>query len=276
MNVDLHSHSLCSDGLLTPTDLVSRARDKGVDVLALTDHDTIAGLEEARRAADELDLTLVPGVEVSVTWNKRVIHVVGLWVDPASRALCDGLNWQSETRASRAREMGRRLEAVGVKEAYERARDMAAGGNVTRTHFGRLLVADGIVATQNQAFDKYLGQGKPGWVKSAWASLEQALAWISGAGGRAVIAHPSRYKMTHAMMRELLREFREGGGDGLEVVVSGLDGNQIRHYADLANRFEMSASRGSDFHSPDFAWIELGRLPALPTDVEPVWRRQGL
>lgn len=273
MNIDLHSHSLCSDGTLRPADLVARAVDKGVDALALTDHDTVSGIEEAAAAARAQGLQLVPGVEISVTWSKRVLHVVGLWVDPTAAALCDGLRWQSETRATRAQGIGERLQAQGVRDAYERAKEMAAGGNVTRTHFARLIVIDGLADNEGQAFDKYLSQGKSAWVRSQWASLEQALAWIHGAGGRAVIAHPSRYKMTHAMMRELLKEFREAGGDGLEVVVSGLDRNQIRHWGELSKRFELCASRGSDFHNPDFPWIELGRLPPLPPDLAPVWHQ---
>ncbi len=275
MKVDLHAHSNHSDGVLTPRALVQRAHARGVQLLALTDHDIVTGLPEAMATADELGLRLVPGVEISVTWGKRVVHVVGLGIDPAGERLLSHLQALQQARSERAQRIGARLQKLGVDQAYEQALQLAGGGNVTRTHFARLLVACGRADSETQAFDRFLSQGKPAYVSTQWASLPEAVGLINEAGGLAVIAHPARYKMTRTLLRELLKEFRQLGGAAIEVVNGGLQRDAIAANAALARQFELRASVGSDFHHPDNEWIDLGRLAPLPPDLSPVWHLLG-
>jgi predicted metal-dependent phosphoesterase TrpH len=256
---------------MSPRDLVARARSQNVDVLALTDHDTLDGLAEARAAAVEYGLSLLNGVEISADWNGRSLHVVGLGIDPGNGTLRHGLTQVQAIRQQRAEEMARRLEAAGFRNALEGARRYGDGRNVTRTHFARYLVAQGAAASVSDVFRNYLRAGKTGYVKTTWAPLREAVAWINGAGGRAVIAHPSRYNFSGCMMRALLADFVDCGGAGLEVVYSGCDPNTIRDNAAYARRFKLRASLGSDFHDPNVPWAELGRLPPLPADLIPIW-----
>lgn len=271
LNYDLHSHSTVSDGILSPADLVQRARAKGVDVLALTDHDEVAGVAEASKAAEATDIRLLSGVEISVSWGKQTIHVVGLNIDPNHAELQAGLEKLRQYRLWRGEEIGRKLERVGIEDAYRGALRQRKGDLLTRTHYGRLLVELGVVGEMQQAFKKYLLRGKPGYVPGKWASLEAALGWIRGAGGVAVVAHPARYGMTRTKLRRLLHEFIELGGVGLEVVSSSHNTNEIHTMAQHAVDLGLAASRGSDFHDPDYRWIELGRLPQLPKKCEPIW-----
>lgn len=268
---DLHSHSTASDGLLSPRALVTRAKQFGVDVLALTDHDTVAGLAEARIAATELGVSLVNGVEISATWNRRTVHIVGLGIDPANAALLSGLDQLQAKRRARAAEMGRRLEAAGFPNALQGAQRFGDGHNVTRTHFARFLVECGAAPNVADVFRSYLRAGKPGYVKTEWVPLAEAVAWIRGAGGHAVIAHPGRYDFTGTLLRALLADFVACGGEGLEVVYSRCSPDMVRNNADYARQFRLRASVGSDFHDPATPWIELGRLPPLPTDLQPIW-----
>lgn len=268
---DLHCHSTASDGLLRPRELVARAKQFGVDVLALTDHDTLAGLAEAQAAAKELGVTVINGVEISATWNRRTLHVVGLHVDPEHPALLAGLSTMQAKRRERAVEMGRRLEAQGFPNALAGACRYGDGHNVTRTHFARYLVECGAAATVGDVFRSYLRAGKPGYVKTEWAPLSEAVSWIRAAGGEAVLAHPGRYNFTGSMMRAMLLDFVACGGTGIEVVYSGCTPDMLRNNADYARRFKLRASVGSDFHDPSVPWIELGRLPPLPTDLAPIW-----
>lgn len=268
---DLHAHSTASDGLLSPQGLVSRAKQFGVDVLALTDHDTVAGLSEAQAAARELGITLLNGVEISATWNRRTVHIVGLGIDPTNAALLAGLTLLQGQRRERAVEMGRRLEREGFPNALEGAQRFGDGHNVTRTHFARYLVECGAASTVADVFRSYLRAGKPGYVKTEWAPLADTVAWIHDAGGRAVVAHPGRYNFSGAMLRALLSDFVACGGDGLEVVNCGCSPNMLRTNAAYARQFRLRASVGSDFHDPAVPWIELGRLPPLPSDLPPIW-----
>lgn len=268
---DLHSHSTASDGLLSPRELVMRAKQFGVDVLALTDHDTVAGLPEARNAADEIGITLLDGVEISATWNRRTVHIVGLGIDPANAVLLAGLSQLQTKRRDRAEEMGRRLEKAGFANALAGAQRYGDGQNVTRTHFARYLVECGAAATVGDVFRSFLRAGKPGYVKTEWAELSDTVAWIHGAGGRAVIAHPGRYDFTGAMLRAFLSDFVACRGDGIEVVYSGCSPDMLRNNASYARKFHLRASVGSDFHDPTVPWVELGRLPALPKDLSPIW-----
>lgn len=269
---DFHTHSTASDGTLAPAALVHRAREAGVEWLALTDHDTLSGLEEAARAASGTGLRLLPGVEVSVSWQGHTVHVVGLGVDPFDPVLQQGLQGLLDYRAWRAREIGRRLEKDGIAGGYEGARTFARGALVGRTHFAHFLVQQGHARDVREVFRKFLVQGKPGHVPGQWAELEQALGWIHGAGGVAVIAHPARYRMTRSKLRRLLGEFRELGGEGLEVVSGSHSRDDCFTMARHARDFGLAASAGSDYHGPENPWIQLGKLPALPHGCRPLWK----
>jgi predicted metal-dependent phosphoesterase TrpH len=272
---DLHCHSTASDGTLAPGELLARAHRNGVNVLALTDHDTTAGLAEAGRAARRLGVELVSGVEISVTWRACTIHMVGLQFDPDAQALQQGLAQLREFRHWRAAEIARRLEKAGIPGAAEGARALARGELVSRTHFAQFLVARGHAARPRDVFKRYLVQGKPGYVPGNWAELEQAVGWIRDAGGVAVIAHPARYRLTATKLRELLGEFVECGGNGLEVVTGSHTPDQCRTMAGVARRHGLSASAGSDYHGPEDPWLELGALPPFPADCLPIWESEA-
>jgi predicted metal-dependent phosphoesterase TrpH len=271
LNYDLHCHSTVSDGTLCPADLVRRAQQKGVDVLALTDHDEVAGVAEAATAAAAVGIALLPGVEISVSWGRQTVHIVGLNIDPVNAELNHGLEQLRAYRLWRGEEIGRKLERAGIEGAYAGALRHRKGELLTRTHFGRLLLERGLADEMQQVFKKFLLRGKPGYVPGKWATLEQALGWIRAAGGVAVVAHPARYGMTRSKLRRLLQEFIELGGVGLEVVSSSHNENEVHTMAQHAVELGLAASRGSDFHDPDFRWIELGRLPRLPRKCEPIW-----
>lgn len=276
LTIDLHAHSTASDGTLSPRELVRHGRRSGLQVMSLTDHDTIAGVAEALAEADRLGLELVPGVEVSVTWNSQVVHVVGLGVDPACQVLQQGLRGQQKFRDWRAEEMGRRLEKVGIPGAYEGAKGYSNGDLIGRTHFARFLVEQGHAKDMRKVFKQFLTRGNPGHVPGQWASLEEAVSWILTAGGQAVIAHPARYPFTRSKLRRLLGEFVEVGGEGLEVVSGSHSRDDNFTMARHARDFELLASAGSDYHGPENPWFELGRLPALPDGCRPIWRDWAL
>lgn len=269
---DLHCHSTASDGELSPTELARRAHRQGVDVLALTDHDVTDGLAEAASVARELGMGFVPGIEVSVSWQKQTVHIVGLHINGRSASLQQGLEKLRGFRNWRAEEIGRRLEKKGIGGAYEGARQLAKGAIISRTHFARFLVANGYARDMRDLFKHYLIKNKPGYVPGEWASLEEAVGWLNDAGGQAVIAHPARYKMTATRLRRLIGEFKEVGGTGLEVVSGTHSNDEVKYMGRLANQFGLYASCGSDFHSPDNIYLELGRLPAMPEACVPVWQ----
>ncbi len=273
---DLHSHSTASDGTLPPRELVLRAAEAGVKVLALTDHDTTAGIDEAHRTAQTCGLILIPGVEVSVTWNQQTVHVVGLNVDPESPLLSEGLGRLRAFREWRAREIAEKLEKVGIHGAYEGASAFAEGNLIGRTHFARFLVKSGVVDDERKVFKRYLVNGKPGHVSGDWASLEEAVNWIHSAGGETVIAHPARYSMTRSKLRRLFKDFVELKGDALEVVSGSHSRDDYFTMAKHAKDFGLKASAGSDFHSPETPWLELGRLPKLPDSCQPIWSHWNL
>jgi predicted metal-dependent phosphoesterase TrpH len=273
---DLHTHSTASDGTLTPAALVRRAVAAGVPILALTDHDTTEGIAEAADVAADLGLDFVPGVEVSVTWAGRTIHVIGLGIDLNHPELVQGLAGILEFRSWRAEEMGRRLAKTGIEGAYAGALALSNGRLVGRTHFARWLVERRVEATERDVFKRFLVSGKPGYVAGDWASLEQAVGWIRASGGQAVIAHPARYKLTRTKLLELIGRFRELGGVGLEVVCGSHGRDDAFNFARHAREQRLLASAGSDFHGPQLTltpqpWIDLGRLPALPVGCTPIW-----
>ena len=258
---------------MTPTELVNRACEKGVDVLALTDHDTTAGLAEARAAAGD-KLKLINGIEVSVSWNGQTIHIVGLGLDPENAELQAGLGKLCEYREWRAEEIARRLEKKRIPGALEGANAYAKGPLVGRVHFARFLVEKGYAENIGKVFKNYLVRGKPGYVPGKWAELEEAVGWIKGAGGLAVVAHPARYRITATRLRNLLGEFRECGGVAMEVVSGSHSQDECLNMARHAERQELFASQGSDYHGPENPWIELGRLRDMPKGCRPVWESE--
>lgn len=267
---DLHTHSTASDGTQSPAELIAQARSLGVRVLALTDHDSIEGLAEAQAAAGD-ELALVPGVELSVSWEKHTLHVVGLRIDPATPALRAGLQRLQNERLRRARDMAERLDKLGLSGALDGARDLAAGVP-NRTHFARWLVAQGHVRDMRRAFKRYLKPGKPAHVAAAWATLDEAVSWIHRAGGQVVFAHPLRYGFTATRLRRALAAFSEAGGDALEVACGTSTGPEVNTAAGHALHFGLLASVGSDYHGPENPWVKLGRVPTLPDNMTPVWR----
>jgi len=269
---DLHAHSTASDGTLSPTELMRRAHAAGIRVMALTDHDTLDGLEEASRTAGLLGLGFVPGVEVSVTWGGRTVHIVGLQVDPGSTTLQRGLLGMREFRDWRAEEIGRRLDKAGFPGTYEVACNCSGGALISRTHFARALVQLGYAETVRAVFKKFLVRGKPGFVEGEWAGLDEAVGWIRAAGGVAVIAHPARYGLTRTKLRRLIADFQQAGGVGFEVVSGSHSRDEYFTMAAHARDCGLLASAGSDYHGPENPWIELGKLPELPPGCTPVWR----
>ena len=270
--VDLHTHSLRSDGALTPAELIELAVQAGVCVLALTDHDTVAGLDEAQRAADRTGLRLVPGVEISAAWHFQTVHVLGLWIDPASARLRDALGRQQERRRIRMRKMCASLSKAGLPGDSLLATVEANSTLPTRTHLAAALVAAGHVGKTEDAFRKYLGAGKRAHAPADWPDLAQVVGLIREAGGIASLAHPMRYSLSSGGRRRLLADFAAAGGGALEVL-TGANGVQHLHAcAALAVKFGLRASVGSDFHNPQLTWNPLGRLAKLPDCVVPVWR----
>jgi predicted metal-dependent phosphoesterase TrpH len=269
--IDLHSHSIISDGLLTPAELVAHAAAQGLRVLALTDHDDVAGLQEAEAAADAHGIQLIHGVEISVTWRKRTLHIVGLKVDPTHAPLLAGLQKIRDGRHVRAEGMAAGLQKIGIEGALEGAYQFAKQGIISRTHFARFLVERGYAKDAKAVFKHYLVKGKPGYVEHEWASLEDAMLWILASGGQAVIAHPGRYDLGRTNMLLLMEEFRALGGLGIEVVTGSHSVDQYAEFARISRMFGLRASLGSDYHGPGHTYIEMGRLPELPEGCEPVW-----
>ena len=274
LNADLHSHSTVSDGTLSPRELVLRAAQQGVELFALTDHDELGGLAEAAAWAEQAGLAFVPGVEISVTWAGRTVHVVGLGIDPDNAALREGLATVRSGRTERARQMAAALAAVGIGGAFDGAlRHVGNAELISRTHFARFLVEHGICRDTREVFTRYLVEGKPGYVPHRWAQLSQAVRWIVESGGVAVIAHPGRYLFSENELWALAAEFRDLGGAAIEVVTSNHGAEQAQRFAAMALEFGFAASRGSDFHGPGESSAELGRVGALPQRLTPVWDR---
>ena len=268
---DLHTHSTASDGTTSPKELVRHAADQGIKTLALTDHDTTDGVAEAAATACGLGVEFIAGVEISVSWNSHVVHIVGLGIDPDCQDLQDGLAELRRFRDWRAEEMGRKLEKVGIMDAFEGAKAFSNGTLIGRCHFARFLVKQGHAEDVKKVFQHFLIRGKPGYVPGQWAELDDAVAWIRGAGGQAVIAHPARYPFTRTKLRRLLTEFKDTGGEGLEVVSSSHNRDENFNMARHAKDFSLLASTGSDYHGPENPWRKLGRFPVLPDGCTPIW-----
>lgn len=272
LNADLHCHSQVSDGTLTPEQLAARAAANGVQLWALTDHDEVGGLHRARDAARAAGLNFLTGAEISVTFAGITVHIVGLGFDIDDRALREGLERTRGGREERAREMAAGLAQVGIKGSFEGALQYVGNPElISRTHFARHLVATGVCADTSEVFRRFLTEGKPGYVPHRWAKLGDAVRWIVDAGGMAVIAHPGRYAFTPTEEYALFTEFIAHGGRGVEVITGSHNQADYVKYADMAKEFDLYASRGSDFHSPDESHTDLGALPYLPGQLKPVW-----
>lgn len=272
MIYDLHSHSIASDGTLTPGELVRRAAEAGITDLALTDHDTVAGIEEAQLAALDHDIRLIPGIELSATWQGKTIHIVGLHLDIDNALLLAGISRQLAFRDWRGREIARCLEKnANIPNAYEGALGFVRGELVGRPHFARYLVAAGYARDFTDAIKRYLLTGRPGYVGGEWATIEEVVTWIHAAGGMAVIAHPARYKLTAAKLCECIDEFVAAGGHAIEVVSGSHTAGDMKSMAGIVLRYQLLASAGSDYHGPENPWVNLGQLPELPAACNPIW-----
>ena len=266
LKYDLHCHSTASDGILSPTEVVLRAHEKGVNVLALTDHDTVAGVPGARKQAEALGIQFINGVELSTLWEGHSIHIVGLGFDISHEKMTALLAEQAKLREIRAQEIGEKLEKIGVENAYAEAKKLAGNGEVTRAHYARHLVQIGKVSNDGQAFKRYLGQGKSAYVKPQWVDIPSAIEIIHAAGGVAVLAHPLRYTMTTKWVRKLAENFKAWGGDAMEISGCGQSRDQYQLLVKLAEEHQLAGAMGSDFHFP-CAWIELGKLAPLPAHI---------
>ncbi|WP_291991941.1 3',5'-nucleoside bisphosphate phosphatase [Candidatus Accumulibacter sp. ACC003] len=272
LNCDLHCHSTCSDGLLPAADVAARAAANGVDLLALTDHDTLDGLPAAQAAAAAAGMRFVNGVEVSIEWQALQIHVLGYAFDRDDAALNDGLATIRSGRVERAQRMAAELAKVGIDGAFDGAMRFAANPSlISRAHFGRHLVDSGVCKDLRSVFESYLVPGRPGYVAHRWATLADALGWIHGAGGIAAVAHPGRYKLSRPEMRRFLTEYKGLGGQAIEVVSGSHTQEHVDTFARLAREYGFLASRGSDFHGPGESYFDLGRLAPLPDGLKPIW-----
>ena len=272
MNADLHCHSYVSDGTLSPEALAARAKANGVELWALTDHDEVGGQQRAREAAHAAGLPWLSGVEISVTFLDVTVHIVGLGFDPEDASLHAGLVATRGGRTQRAHEMAAGLQKLGIEGAYEGALKYVGNPElISRTHFARYLVEIGVCRDTQTVFRKYLVEGKPGYVPHRWATLQDAVTWITRAGGLAVVAHPARYRFSANEEYALFTEFKKHGGVGIEVVTGSHSSAEAARYADIAVEFGLLASRGSDFHSPQESHSDLGTLPPLPGHLKPVW-----
>ena len=273
LNPDLHCHSTVSDGTLEPEALAARAAANGVDLWALTDHDEVGGQQRAMDAAHANGMKYLTGVEISVTFADTTVHIVGLGFDHTDARMAEGLADTRDGRGPRAVEMGRQLAQVGIDGAYEGALRYAGNPRlVSRTHFARFLVETGVCRDTQEVFRKYLTEGKPGFVPHRWARLGDAVRWITEGGGVAVVAHPARYHFSPSLEYALFSEFKQHGGQGVEVVTGSHSAAEALRYADLAREFDLLASRGSDFHGPGESHIDLGKLSPLPAGLTPVWQ----
>jgi predicted metal-dependent phosphoesterase TrpH len=272
INADLHCHSVVSDGTLSPEDLAERAHANGVHLWALTDHDELGGQQRARTAAALLKMDYLAGVEISVTWMGQTIHIVGLGIDEQHAGILEGLKQTREGRGDRAKLMAEQLLKAGIPGAYEGALHYAGNHQlISRTHFARFLVEQGVCRNTEAVFKNYLVEDKPGFIPHRWANLADAIAWIKAAGGVAVIAHPGRYKLNAMQMDELFKFFKEHGGLGIEVITGSHTPDQYHEYGKIAQQYGFLASRGSDFHDPLESHIDLGVLPLLPDHLKPIW-----
>ncbi|MFW1677517.1 PHP domain-containing protein [Pontibacter sp. JAM-7] len=260
---DLHCHSSASDGTLLPEELLERAVEKEIDVLALTDHDTVAGVLSLQRSGLSKQLKLISGVELTCQWEGRVVHLLGLGIDPESVSLQEYLTGVRQLRVERGQKITQRLRKLQLPDLHDQARDIAGSDVLGRPHIAKAMVASGVVGSEQEAFKRYLGAGKSGDVKAVWPELETTVAVVTEAKGFALVAHPTKYKMTFSKLRRLLHDFVIAGGHGIEVAYPGVTSEQQKHLLRIAEQYDLMVSGGSDFHSPSYTWTELGRFPQL-------------
>ncbi|MCP0913498.1 MULTISPECIES: PHP domain-containing protein [Legionella] len=271
--IDLHCHSCFSDGLLSPADLLAKAIHAKVRLLALTDHDSVAGLNLLNEAAFAKDIQIVNGIELSVRWKKHDIHILGLNINPKDTVLTALIAKQHDSRQVRALQISECLSHLGIQNAYQKACDIAGHGAVGRPHFAQVLVNEGIVKDIQTAFKRFLGRGKGAYVPTPWCSVETAVAAITHAGGQAVIAHPLKYKLTRSKLHDLISVFKSAGGEGMEVISGGMTSVQINELASLCERFKLYASTGSDYHGDAISNTNLGQQQQLPLNCTPIWHK---
>jgi predicted metal-dependent phosphoesterase TrpH len=271
MKVDLHSHSYFSDGVLSPSEVVKLAGDAGCDLFSLTDHDTTDGILEAQLEANIIGLNLVPGVEISAFWRKRAIHIVGLGVDIDNDILQTGLEFNQNLRLDRAAKIALGLWRSGIKDALEKAQMISGGQMLTRTHFAQMLIQEGYCKDMKSVFRRYLTLGKPGGVRVEWKDLDDVINWIQSAGGKALIAHPFRYKMTNTKIKKMLNDFKNAGGDGFEVINANSSVEEISLGNQWSKEYDLLASVGSDFHGWPNQRVQIGNLADLPNNSRAIW-----
>ncbi|ARN75025.1 PHP domain-containing protein [Oceanicoccus sagamiensis] len=271
MNIDFHSHTTASDGALTPMDVLLRAREQGVEMMAITDHDTVSGYQSVREQWQDDTMQLIAGVELSCLWGRRLIHVVGLNINIDNQLLQQGLAEQQQSRLDRAVLIGDKLAKQGFEGGYAFVAQLAGDSQIGRPHFAQFLVERGHVSSEKEAFKRYLGAGKIGDVKSSWPEMAKVIQWINDSGGVAVLAHPLHYKMTATKLRALVTDFKAQGGAAIEVISGKQPKDRTQYLAQLTEQFDLAASIGSDFHRPGMPWNELGQAGVLPKSCQPVW-----
>lgn len=269
MLYDLHCHSSYSDGELSPTDLVLRAKAAGVQALALTDHDCVAGLSLARSAAEGMQL--IPGVEISAAWHGKEIHIVGLQIDPEHSVLKDALAQQADRRWQRLNAMAEKLRKENIEGVAEEMQQRFPGALPSRSHVAQILVARGKAKDNERAFTRYIGRKGSAYVPATWPDVAIVVSWIVAAGGLPVLAHPGRYQLSGNKLSELCLAFASAGGVAIELSYPQLFLKEAQRMAKMARQLGLYASQGSDFHSPKQRWTGLGRMPPLPPEVTPIW-----
>ncbi|MDP1603196.1 MAG: PHP domain-containing protein [Legionella sp.] len=273
--IDLHCHSNCSDGILSPQQLLEKAIEAGVKVLALTDHDTVAGVKILQDQTNT-DITFINGIELSTRWKKYDIHVLGLAINPDNALLTELIARQTESRYVRSRQIAERMVTLGISDAFEKACKIAGHDRLARPHFARVFIEEGLAADMQTAFKRFLGRGKAAYVETPWISITEAVEGITEAGGHAVLAHPLKYKLTRTKLHDLIEEFKGAGGSGLEVVSGEMTVTEVQEMAGLSQRFQLLSSSGSDYHGDTLSRISLGRQRQLPLNCIPVWHQWNI
>ncbi|ASQ45741.1 PHP domain-containing protein [Legionella clemsonensis] len=274
--IDLHCHSNFSDGLLSPAELLDKAIQSNIKILALTDHDTTAGLKTLHDRAKALPIQIISGIELSVSWKKYDIHVLGLNINIDNQVLQSLIERQSQNRINRALQIGERMQACGISDAYAKACEIAGHHQIGRPHFAQLVVKEGLATDLQAAFKRFLGRGKPAYVRTSWLMLKEAVEGIRQAGGHAVLAHPLKYSLTRTRLQELISAFKDAGGNALEVVSGDINPAQIQEMAGLCQRYQLLASTGSDYHGAPLSRISLGRQQQLPVNCRPIWHQWNI
>ena len=271
MKADLHNHSYFSDGFLSPREIVRLASDANCDLFALTDHDSTNGIVEAKSEADKLGINLINGVEISAFWLNSAIHIVGLGIDIDNDELQTGLEFNQTLRKERAKKIALGLWRSGIKDALEKAQMISGGYMLTRTHFAQMLINEGYCKDMKSVFRRYLTGRKPGGVRVEWKDFKEVIKWVQSSGGKALIAHPFRYRMTHTKIKNMLIDFKEANGDGFEVINANSSDQEISLGNQWIEEYDLLASVGSDFHGWPNQRVQIGNLADLPNNSRAIW-----